>query len=61
MWAICRERAWAEGKEFGARGLQAEREGATTPVLVLVALAYHAGTQVVFCFSFGRAGWPRSD
>ena len=27
MWAIGRERAWAEGREFGARGLQAERIG----------------------------------
>ena len=25
MWAIGRERAWAEGRELGARGLQAER------------------------------------
>ena len=25
MWAIGRERAWAKGREFGARGLQAER------------------------------------
>ena len=27
MWAIGRERAWAEGREFGARGVQAERVG----------------------------------
>ena len=25
MWAIGRKRAWAEGREFGARGVQAER------------------------------------
>ena len=25
IWAIGRERAWAKGGEFGARGLQAER------------------------------------
>ena len=27
MWAIGREKAWAEGGEFGARGVQAERVG----------------------------------
>ena len=27
MWAIGRERAWAEGREFGARSMQAERVG----------------------------------
>ena len=27
MWAIGRERAWAEGREFGARGVQVERVG----------------------------------
>ena len=25
MWAIGRERTWAEGREFGARGVQTER------------------------------------
>ena len=25
MWAIGRERAWAEDREFGVRGVQAER------------------------------------
>ena len=25
MWAIRRKRAWAKGREFGARGVQAER------------------------------------
>ena len=27
IWAIGREGAWAEGREFGARGVQAERVG----------------------------------
>ena len=25
MWAIRKKRAWAKGREFGARGVQAER------------------------------------
>ena len=25
MWAIGRERAWVKGREFGVRGVQAER------------------------------------
>ena len=27
MWAIERERAWAKGREFGARGVQAKSVG----------------------------------